>query len=278
MSHTEKDCANVTDEDREVGYGWGMDVRASPRKGFNRNKEEIDALKLKKNLFVSKPKKLHLDPIATAPSPSVYLDDSSENGNVGVGGSKILCLSEGSSGVVSGMEQSLELFKDSDSRIEHGEGGSVLYPDLNNAAGVLVDLGTHVSTHGPIPSNVNPIKGDVVVCSENNSEVGCPTFQMGKGSSNPKKQVKIKRKKLNGGNSQKPPLGITCVATTQSVDVSPYMDHAVKRKSWDTDVVMQDTEGVLRRTCVGNEVSVSFVESSFDTVAGVGEAQPREQK
>lgn len=55
LSHTGKDCSNVADEDKEVGYGWGMDMRASPRKGLSKNKEEIDALKLKKSLFVSKP-------------------------------------------------------------------------------------------------------------------------------------------------------------------------------------------------------------------------------
>lgn len=31
MSHTEKDCTSVSDEDREAGYGWDMDLRASPR-------------------------------------------------------------------------------------------------------------------------------------------------------------------------------------------------------------------------------------------------------
>ena len=55
MSHTEKDCSIVADNDKELVYGWGMDLRASPRKGLSKNKEEIDALKLNKNLFVLKP-------------------------------------------------------------------------------------------------------------------------------------------------------------------------------------------------------------------------------
>lgn len=56
MCHMEKDCASVSDEDKEKGYGWGMDIRASPRKGFSRLKEEVDSLKTKKCLFVPKPK------------------------------------------------------------------------------------------------------------------------------------------------------------------------------------------------------------------------------
>ena len=52
MCHTEKHCSNVEDEDKEAGYGWGMDIIASPCKGFNKNKEEVKALKLKKRLFV----------------------------------------------------------------------------------------------------------------------------------------------------------------------------------------------------------------------------------
>ena len=34
MSHTEKDCTNVLEDDKESGYKWGMDIRASPRNGL----------------------------------------------------------------------------------------------------------------------------------------------------------------------------------------------------------------------------------------------------
>ena len=50
----------------------------------------------------------------------------------------------------------------------------------------------------------------------------------------------------------------------------------MKRKSWDTDVVMQDRDGDLKRSCVGNGVSAHLDDSSFDTVAGVGKEQSRE--
>lgn len=35
--------------------GRGMDIKALPRKGFSKNKEEVSGLKLRKNLFVTKP-------------------------------------------------------------------------------------------------------------------------------------------------------------------------------------------------------------------------------
>lgn len=79
LSHTEKDCSNVADEDKESGYGWGMDIRASPRKGLSKNKEEIDALKLKKSLFVTKP----------SPPPSVSTKEKNNSVDV-IGGSGLI--------------------------------------------------------------------------------------------------------------------------------------------------------------------------------------------
>ena len=43
------------EEEKEKGYGWGMDIRASPRKGYTKNREEIYSLKTKKCLLVVKP-------------------------------------------------------------------------------------------------------------------------------------------------------------------------------------------------------------------------------
>lgn len=55
MTHTEKNCTIVDEEDKEKGYGWGLDIKASPSKGLHKQNEEIEALKEKKSLFVSKP-------------------------------------------------------------------------------------------------------------------------------------------------------------------------------------------------------------------------------
>lgn len=54
LNHTEKDCPYVSEEEKEKGYDWGMDIRAFPTKGFSKYKEEVSGLKLRKNLFVTK--------------------------------------------------------------------------------------------------------------------------------------------------------------------------------------------------------------------------------
>lgn len=55
LNHTEKDYSYVSEEDKEKGHGWGMDIRASPRKGVGKYKEEVSGMKLRKTLFVTKP-------------------------------------------------------------------------------------------------------------------------------------------------------------------------------------------------------------------------------
>lgn len=55
MNHTEKDCPYVNEEEKEKGNGWGMNIRASPRKGYNKLDEEMNVLKMKKSLYCTKP-------------------------------------------------------------------------------------------------------------------------------------------------------------------------------------------------------------------------------
>lgn len=55
MSHVDKDCPDVADEDKESGFKWGMDIRASPRMGLNRHKEEEEMFRSRPCLFVLKP-------------------------------------------------------------------------------------------------------------------------------------------------------------------------------------------------------------------------------
>ncbi|CAO2835426.1 unnamed protein product [Amaranthus hypochondriacus] len=56
MTHTEKNCTWVAEEEKERAYGWGLELKASARKGLHKQQEELENLKLKKTLFVSKPK------------------------------------------------------------------------------------------------------------------------------------------------------------------------------------------------------------------------------
>lgn len=56
MSHTDKDCRIVVEEDREEGNKWSLNIKASPRKRLSKNKKEVEALKGRgKKLFTLKP-------------------------------------------------------------------------------------------------------------------------------------------------------------------------------------------------------------------------------
>ncbi|CAO2838527.1 unnamed protein product [Amaranthus hypochondriacus] len=70
MNHTERNCTRVAEDDKEQGYGWGLEMKASPRKGFYKHKEEVENLKLKKTLFVTKPNSPLIEDIETHEQPS----------------------------------------------------------------------------------------------------------------------------------------------------------------------------------------------------------------
>lgn len=56
MIHTERDYRQVTDQERDNVNKWGLGIKASPRKGLRKNKEEVEALKGRGNrLFTPKP-------------------------------------------------------------------------------------------------------------------------------------------------------------------------------------------------------------------------------
>ena len=55
LGHSEKDCNHVSEDLIEKGYGWGLWIKASPRKGRKREKEEVqEVCATRKNLFVCK--------------------------------------------------------------------------------------------------------------------------------------------------------------------------------------------------------------------------------
>ncbi|XP_021743481.1 uncharacterized protein LOC110709574 [Chenopodium quinoa] len=45
MGHAERECHNVTEEDRQEQLGWSLDLKATPRKGMSKEMEEIENLK-----------------------------------------------------------------------------------------------------------------------------------------------------------------------------------------------------------------------------------------
>ncbi|CAO2815901.1 unnamed protein product [Amaranthus hypochondriacus] len=57
MSHMGRDCNYVPDEEeKEAVYKWGLEIRASTRKGLSKLKEEEELVKSRECLFVPKPK------------------------------------------------------------------------------------------------------------------------------------------------------------------------------------------------------------------------------
>ncbi|KAL2926609.1 hypothetical protein RDABS01_000041 [Bienertia sinuspersici] len=55
MGHSEKDCSVADEEDNNGGCGWGTWLKASPRKGRNKEMEEVVSLMAKrKTLFINK--------------------------------------------------------------------------------------------------------------------------------------------------------------------------------------------------------------------------------
>lgn len=56
IDHTDRDCIWVAEEDRDKGCGWSLDLKASPRRGLSKARDELAYLKTKKKLFTFKPK------------------------------------------------------------------------------------------------------------------------------------------------------------------------------------------------------------------------------
>lgn len=56
LNHTDRDYTNVSEEDRDGGSKWTLELKASPRRGLNKQREEVMALKARKQIsFVTKP-------------------------------------------------------------------------------------------------------------------------------------------------------------------------------------------------------------------------------
>ena len=59
------------------------------------------------------------------------------------------------------------------------------------------------------------------------------------------------------------------IGTTQNI----LLELSGKRKTWDSDVVMEDSECDLKRSCMGSRVEISISSS----IVEVGLPQPRER-
>ncbi|CAO2816163.1 unnamed protein product [Amaranthus hypochondriacus] len=90
-----------------------------------------------------------------------------------------------------------------------------------------------------------------------------PYFNIGIQSKTPRKTVKIRSRKV-GKKSDEVGKG------------SDFTDSHSKRKAWEMDVEMVDSDSLMKRSCIGE--GLAEVLEGDSTVAEVGENQPRERQ
>lgn len=111
------------------------------------------------------------------------------------------------------------------------------------------------------------------------SNVGAqlPTFHVGTHVPKPKKHVKLRKKEVGGKI-----LNVAAVhgafTTSENCDDVVGINDSLKRKVWDTDVVMEDSTDDTKRLCGVNGILDVNSACADLQVAGVGEDQPREQQ
>lgn len=267
MSHTEKDCTVVSEEDRETGQGWGMDIRASPRKGFGKNREEIETLKLRKCLFVPKPQ--NTSNVAAAKLKGIYgLHE------VGVENAVINVSEKEDSTSVPG--QSTHMVTNEDKKA-HALVTQIPTKENNLMADVDF-VGTKEVAVVQCSNPDNSSSADLTVFERElnvaGAEVTCNLFHVGKSVVPSRKFIKAKK----CSSRAKKPLSENVVSCSTLMVVPAQQlgsDHGSKRKMEDADVVMEEYDGGLKRSC--GDISLS-VQLNEDKVAGVGYDQPREQQ
>lgn len=289
MDHTEKNCTVVDEEDRERGYDWGLDIKASPRKGLHKNNEELEGLKVRKNLFVAKPKDSDTFPnrqdehsLNNIAALRIPVDDDGED-NIrepsllvnlpeDVGNPLIVSVKDGhecGNGSVG-----LEGICDGDRAGQNdvlGVGMELLavhFDRHHDSASVLVSAGGLII---PQSADCAPVH-DVDIIKSHEAASSCVPYTFNAGSLVPSSRSFIKARRKSGPRpSQK------CVSKQENVaevtTVSQAESHS-KRKTWDTDTEMLDCDGDQKRSCSGYGIFLA----SDDIVAEVGDDQPREQQ
>ena len=95
-------------------------------------------------------------------------------------------------------------------------------------------------------------------------------FNTGSFVSDSRKPLKFKRKGGSRNVPKRPPQQQILLA---AIDV-PHVELVMKRKTWDNDIEMVDSNGDQKRSCSGNGIYLFPIEE----VAEVVVAQPREQQ
>lgn len=104
-----------------------------------------------------------------------------------------------------------------------------------------------------------------------------PTFHMGTHVPKPKKQVKIRRKEAGGENNKLTAMH-GAFNSSEAINVMVGYDASSKRKTWDSDVVMEDNLDDSKRLCGDTGIFAGSSVSTVFRVAGVGVDQPCEQQ
>lgn len=203
-----------------------MNIRASPRKGLNKNVEEVNALKAKKSLFVSKPK------VTAAPSNSK--ETNADPKVLAVERKEVYAPTDDF--VEKGITLAPSLHLPSPSLSVCNEEESSGPPSMNiNVDGVNTEVTTSYS-HIVILENINAVVGTLHVTPL------CLPFDIGCHSPTLKKPTKLK-KKINGdsiklnGNSRRENI---------PENQNDQSEWAGKRKSGDMDIIMEDSETSMK--------------------------------
>lgn len=251
LCHTEKDCNFVSEEEKEGAYGWGMHLKASPSKGISKNNEEILALKSRKCLFVPKPKE-NAESIASEATKSPYIEAHGDKEEDTGAHSNLEALGNTSTTPLS--------FSDNLENVDVVVNGGA--PIINYDAAVAKDGGISCPTLNDTTAYIDAV-GSI-------PEIPfCPSFEIG--CSNPPTKKLLKPKKKKNGESIKICRDLNRKGSW--VDSQDPSD-SCKRKIWDMDVVMEDSEMVMKRSCMVQDMDGSL----NDIVAEVGDHQPRKQQ
>lgn len=241
MNHTEKDCSYVNDEEKEKGNGWGMFIRASPRKGLTKHNDEVSGLKSNKALFCTKPK------IVVGPTPSTL-----SNPDAVMLCDKVAADARGEIAFIETSPCKIKKGTQEDPKVGNKSLG-FSKPNTNE------DLGSLVSEEeGTEDDKTCPGKTLLLEDAPTPGPVACatvPTFNMGVGPGKPKKKVSIRRKMAGRGSGSQDDNNGKEIASETLVSIISHSSFS-KRKFFDTDVEMEDCDVAQKRSCSGNDSNV----------------------
>ena len=256
ISHTEKDCSIVGMKIKNLDIDGVWILGRLLVRVLSKHKVEVDALKLKKSLFLLKPKPSPISMDASVISPNGF-----HVGKDVFNSSKMKVLG------VEKQEAALPVCESNYDALSFNESEPVATSCAHEGNSPLCQIEKVLSKMGSVD-----VSGFSFSCGTT-----CPFFQIGKHTSNSKKIIKVKRKISRSNFYPKPSLGNVSVLADNNGFPVGFLDTAIKRKSFNLDVIIEESDGVLKCSCIGSGVSLKPVDDSISSVVGVDVVQPREQ-